>query len=88
MQALYSATVRSEFHERAGMDSERMRQLTFMPPEDVVQASLAGLALGEVICAPGVEDAGRIAAYQQARTQAFTEARANKLASRYASSPR
>jgi uncharacterized protein len=42
-----------------------------MSAEDVVTASLRGLELGEVICAPGVEDAGLLDAVYRADLAAF-----------------
>jgi uncharacterized protein len=45
--------VATEFHTVQGMD---LSALPRMSPEDVVTAALAGIALGEVVSAPGVED--------------------------------
>jgi len=42
-----------------------------MSAEDVVTASLRGLELGEVICAPGVEDTGLLDAASRADLAAF-----------------
>ena len=52
VQALCPGVVATEFHERQGLD---LRAVPRMSAEDVVTASLRGLALGEVVCAPGVE---------------------------------
>jgi uncharacterized protein len=52
IQALCPGIVATEFHERQGMD---LSALPRMSAEDVVTASLRGLMLGEVVCAPGVE---------------------------------
>ena len=82
MQALCPATVRTEFHAIQGIDPDRS-PVAPMSPEDVVQASLAALKLGEVICAPGVEDPAVISAYQQARTEVLQSGLMNRLASRY-----
>ena len=52
VQALLPGVVATEFHERQGLDLSAVRR---MSADDVVTASLRGLELGEVICAPGVE---------------------------------
>ena len=53
-----------------------------MSAEDVVTASLRGLALGEVVCAPGVERSDLLDAVFQADLAAFA-AQAPVLAERY-----
>jgi short-subunit dehydrogenase len=53
VQALCPGVVATEFHTRQGMD---LSKLPRMNAEDVVTASLAGLELGEVVCAPSLED--------------------------------
>ena len=52
IQALCPGIVATEFHERQGMD---LSAIPRMSAENVVTASLRGLMLGEVVCAPGVE---------------------------------
>jgi uncharacterized protein len=54
VQALCPGVVATEFHERQGLD---LSSVPRMSADDVVTASLRGLELGEVVCAPGVEDA-------------------------------
>ncbi len=51
VQTLCPGIVATEFHERQGMDLSATPR---MSAEDVVTASLRGLTLGEVVCAPGV----------------------------------
>lgn len=46
----------TEFHELAGMDRSRFPPTWVMTPEAVVQASLIGLKLGEVVCVPSLDD--------------------------------
>jgi short-subunit dehydrogenase len=82
VQVLCPATVRTEFHRIQGIDLDHL-PVTPMSAEDVVQASLAGLKLGEIICVPGVEDSKVITEYQQARTLVVQSGMPNKLASRY-----
>jgi short-subunit dehydrogenase len=82
VQVLCPGVVATEFHERQGLDLSAVPR---MSAEDVVTASLAGLELGEVVCAPGVEDAGVLHAVFHADTVAFG-AQSSQLASRYRSS--
>jgi len=68
VQALCPGVVATEFHERQGLDLSAVPR---MSADDVVTASLRGLALGEVVCAPGVEDASLLGAVFQADLAAF-----------------
>jgi len=71
--------VATEFHEVQGMDLSAVPR---MSAEDVVTAALAGIELGEVVSAPGVEDDSLIAAVAGADLAAFA-AQSPQLASRY-----
>jgi short-subunit dehydrogenase len=82
VQVLCPGVVATEFHERRGLDLSAVPR---MSAEDVVTASLRGLELGEVVCAPGVEDAGLLAAVSQADLAAFG-AQSPELAARYRAS--
>jgi hypothetical protein len=53
-----------------------------MSAEDVVTASLRGLELGEVVCAPGVERAGLLQAVFEADVAVFG-AQSHELATRH-----
>ena len=53
IQALCPGFTRTEFQERAGIDTSRLPSLLWMTPEAVVDASLAGLRSSEVVCVPG-----------------------------------
>lgn len=84
IQVLCPGVVATEFHERQGLD---LSAIPRMSAEDVVTASLRGIEFGEVVCAPGVEDAGLLEAVSQADLAAFG-AQSPELATRYrASSP-
>ena len=71
--------VATEFHEVQGMD---LSAIPRMSPEDVVTAALRGIELGEVVSAPGVEDAGLLDAVFRADLDAFG-GQSPRLASRY-----
>lgn len=79
IQALCPGVVATEFHERQGLDLSAMPR---MSAEDVVTASLRGLAMGEIVCAPGVERADLLEAVFNADLAAFA-AQAPQLATRY-----
>ena len=69
----------TEFHERQGVDVSRVPR---MSAEDVVTASLRGIELGEVVVAPGVEDASLLQKVFEAELAAFG-GQSYELASRY-----
>ncbi len=71
--------VATEFHTVQGMDLSAVPRMT---PEDVVTAALAGIELGEVVSAPGVEDYGLLSAVFDADLAAF-HGQSPVLASRY-----
>jgi uncharacterized protein len=79
VQALCPGVVATEFHERQGLDLSAVPR---MSAEDVVTASLRGLALGEVLCAPGVERSDLLESAFKADVAAFA-AQAPQLAERY-----
>jgi uncharacterized protein len=79
VQVLCPGVVATEFHERQGMD---LSAIPRMSADDVVTASLRGLELGEVVVAPGVEDAGLLEAVFAADRAAFS-GQSPELASRY-----
>ena len=79
VQVVCPGVVATEFHERQGLDLSAVPR---MSAADVVTASLRGLELGEVVCAPGVEDAGLLDAVFQADLAAFG-AQSPELATRY-----
>ncbi|MEU0389615.1 SDR family NAD(P)-dependent oxidoreductase [Streptomyces chartreusis] len=79
VQVLCPGVVATEFHTRQGLDLSAVPR---MSAEDVVTAGLRGLELGEVVCAPGVEDAGLLDAVFKADLAAFG-GQSPELASRY-----
>jgi uncharacterized protein len=79
VQVLCPGVVATEFHTRQGMDLSAIPRMT---AEDVVTASLRSLEIGEVICAPGVEDATLLDRIVDANLQAFS-GQSPTLATRY-----
>ena len=82
VQVVCPGIVATEFHERQGFDLSAVPR---MSADDVVTASLRGLELGEVVCAPGVENAPLLEAVFQADLAAFG-AQSPQLAQRYRTS--
>jgi uncharacterized protein len=81
VQVVCPGIVATEFHERQGIDLSAVPR---MSADDVVTASLRALELGEVVCAPGVEEASLLEAVFQADLAAFGGQRPH-LAERYRS---
>ncbi|GAB3158221.1 SDR family NAD(P)-dependent oxidoreductase [Amycolatopsis stemonae] len=79
VQVVCPGVVATEFHERQGLDLSAVPR---MSAADVVTASLRGLELGEVVCAPGVEDPGLLDAVFRADLAAFG-GQSPELAGRY-----
>jgi uncharacterized protein len=78
-QVVCPGVVATEFHEVQGLDLSAVPR---MSAADVVTACLRGLELGEVVCAPGVEDAELLHAVSAADLAAFGAQRP-ALATRY-----
>ncbi len=53
VQALCPGFTRTEFQERANIDTSQIPGFAWMSAEDVVEASLSGLAKGDVVVVPG-----------------------------------
>lgn len=80
VQALCPSIVTTEFHEKVGAD------LTGRPqtgPDVVVTASLRGLQLGEVVCAPVLPDLTSLERAFEADSELFAASRSDELAERY-----
>lgn len=79
VQVVCPGIVATEFHTVQGMD---LSSVPRMSAQDVVKACRRGLELGEVVTAPGVEDAGLLDAVFRADLAAFG-GQSPHLASRY-----
>lgn len=55
MQALCPGFVRTEFHERAGIEMSTIPGFMWLAVDDVVRASLDGAERGEVLSVPGLQ---------------------------------
>ncbi|MEV5983151.1 SDR family NAD(P)-dependent oxidoreductase [Streptomyces sp. NPDC052114] len=79
VEVVCPGVVATEFHERQGLDLSGVPR---MSADDVVTGALRGLELGEVVCAPGVEDATLLDEVFRAHLAAFA-GQSPELASRY-----
>ena len=82
VQALCPGVVRTEFHDVDGKPALRPN-VPAMEPEDVVQASLAGLELGEVICTAPLADRSRLDRANEARNAVLGTPATGELPERY-----
>ncbi len=83
VQALCPGVVRTEFHNMDGAPALRPN-VPVMEPEDVVEASLAALALGDVICSPVLADRALLDREHEARHAVFGAGLGATLSPRYA----
>ncbi len=67
IQAVLPGTTRTEIWERAGMDVNQLPQHMLMGVEDMVDAALAGLDMGELITIPSLPDMADWERYTAAR---------------------
>jgi uncharacterized protein len=72
--------VESEFH---GVGGGRFAGVRLLTADDVAQAIVVGLALGEIVCAPTLEDATVFERLRDLQQAALAAARATELAARY-----
>jgi uncharacterized protein len=84
VQALCPGVVRTEFHAQMGMDVERLPAVALTTPEAVVEASLAGLRLGEVICVPTLDDPALLRQVDASQRQVLEHSQSGSIAERYA----
>jgi short-subunit dehydrogenase len=86
VQVCLPGLVDTEYHALVGRDPRKMPPM--MQAADVVAASLAALARGEVVCLPGLEDAVLFERLADARRTVMVSAGKPALAPRYRSAAR
>jgi short-subunit dehydrogenase len=82
IQALCPGVVLTEFHTVQGIDPTKF-PVGIMSPEDVVSASLAGLARNEVICIPALDDPELLAQVEAGRKRLWDESGGGAVSKRY-----
>ncbi len=83
IQALCPGVVQTEFHQQVGVDPASFPAGIIMKPEDVVEAALVGLARGEVVCVPALDDPGLLAPVGESQRRVFEQSRSGSMAQRY-----
>ncbi len=82
VQVCLPGLVATEFHTVQGMDLSKIPRMT---ADDVVAASLAAFARGEVTCIPGLEDASLLERLEESQRGVLKSANTPTLARRYQS---
>ena len=83
VQALCPGWTRTEILDRAGRPWDVPEEYT-MQPEQVVEASLEGLRLGELVCCPSLHDATLLTHYNEIKDTIYGRANTTgQLAARY-----
>lgn len=85
VQALCPGVVPTEFHKNVGVDINNFPPAIVMKAEDIVDASLAALKTGEVICIPALDDPALLTQIQESERRLFESTRTGSLARRYGS---
>lgn len=88
LQVLCPGLTATEFHLATGMESvggreERVHADGGMPAEDVVAASLVGLARGELVCVPGLADPAALEQLTEVEALVRSASRSTGMAARY-----
>jgi short-subunit dehydrogenase len=80
LQIVCPGIVATEFHTRQGLDMSGRPRLD---PADIVEASIRGLALGELVCIPTVDDIDALERRDEAEAKMLGEGMRAQLAARY-----
>lgn len=83
LQAVLPGLTRTEFFDRAGLDANALPAHMVMSAEDLVDAALAGLDLGELITIPSLPEAADWAAAEAAVRQLVPNLSLSRPAARY-----
>jgi len=87
VQALCPGVVRTEFHDLDGRPAALRPKVPLLEPDDVVQASIAALALGDVVVVPTIGDRALYDREREGRNGLFGAGFKPTLAERYAAKP-
>jgi short-subunit dehydrogenase len=82
-QAVLPGATRTEIWERTGMSADSLPAEMLMEAEDMVDAALAGLDLGELVTIPSLPDAADYEAFDAARLRLGPNLSRNHAADRY-----
>jgi short-subunit dehydrogenase len=80
LQVVCPGIVKTEFHTRQGLDMSGRPRLD---PADIVEASMRGLALGELVCIPSLNDVDALQRRDEAEATVLADGMQAQLADRY-----
>jgi short-subunit dehydrogenase len=80
LQVVCPGIVKTEFHTRQGLDMSGRPRLE---PADIVDASVRGLALGELVCIPSLTDVDALNRRDEAEASILSDGMQAQLAPRY-----
>lgn len=83
VQCLVPGLVESEFAQRSGHDFSRVPPERVMQADDLVAASMAGLALGETVTIPSLPDYADYTAFEAAQAKVGQNVSRDRPAERY-----
>ena len=83
IQAVLPAATATDLWPTSGVALDTLPSGTVMTTEDLVDAALRGLEMGEKVTLPPVHDLGLWEAFEQTRLALFTSARTGQPAPRY-----
>jgi short-subunit dehydrogenase len=83
LQAVLPGATRTEIWERTGMDPNSLPATMMMEVDEMVDAALAGLDLGELVTIPALPDYADFAAFEAARQHLGPNLSRNAAADRY-----
>jgi short-subunit dehydrogenase len=83
VQAVLPASTHTEIWDVAGIGVHNLDPETVMSAEDLVDAALAGLDMGETVTLPSLEDASLWQTFDAARIKLFHATQTKRAASRY-----
>ena len=83
VQAVLPGAIRTPFWDRAGVPVQHLPSEIVMGPEDLVDAALAGLDLGEVVTIPSLPEVADWDRFEQARQALKPNLSRSEPAARY-----
>jgi hypothetical protein len=83
VQVCLPGGVATEFHQSMPPEARQRLAGMAMPPQDVVDASLASLGRGETVCVPGLDDPSLLDKLGEMQRAILGAANRQQLASRY-----
>lgn len=83
VQLVVPSATATDIWDASGVPLSALEAGTIMSVEDLVDAALAGLDLGELVTLPSLEDEQLLVDYEKARLNLFAGAQSGKVASRY-----